>query len=95
MVVRGWSLVKSHQMWNMGERMNISPVPPCYSILEIKWSTTTTTPNRLHFRYIMGPGMENEKSWPYVPSIHMFYCLMLNNNALGHVKLYSKVMIND
>ncbi len=61
--------------------------------MEMKRSNITT-PNHVHFRYIMGPGLENEKAWPYVPSTHMFYCLMLNNDALGHVKLYSKVTID-
>ncbi len=41
----------------------------------------------------MGPGVENKDAWPYIPSVHMFYCIMLNNHALGHVKLHSKVMI--
>jgi choline dehydrogenase len=49
----------------------------------------------VEFGYIMGPAAEKQEHWPYVPSIHMFYCLMLNVDASGHVKLLSKDPLAD
>ncbi|CAM9837822.1 unnamed protein product, partial [Phaeothamnion confervicola] len=48
-----------------------------------------TTPD-VEYGYIMGPANLDPASWPYVPSIHMFYCLMLNNDARGSVRLFSR-----
>ncbi|CAM9482615.1 unnamed protein product [Chrysoparadoxa australica] len=49
----------------------------------------------VEFGYIMGPTTEDKSKWNETPSIHMFYCLLLNSDAKGHVKLFNADPLAD
>ncbi|CAM9128729.1 unnamed protein product [Discosporangium mesarthrocarpum] len=55
---------------------------------------TDVTPD-VEFGYIMGPAQEDREAWPHVPAIVMFYCLMLNHDALGSIRLFDNDPLSD